>query len=260
MNGKSACACVRMLPSLLLGALAFGCARERIYFTSASTTRPLTVDEVRSPEKIKFRAYKCDSRTNATVVAKDFVGKWRLSKSRVYRLIDHLGLSEQRQASDSVSDYVFQDDGTFVRVTGNGKWAGVWFLEDGVATLDYRPANKLVERWTVRWINTDEILVRTPSEDLNVVGYGNTFANWGKSVPTGGYDVDGSYRVSCVFTENGNPANKFTDLYDVSPVILRRLSHLKGNNVERKKNLDSLLESGVITEEEYKRELGKGVE
>lgn len=257
MNGKLVYACVRMLPSLLLGALASGCARNRIYFTSASTTRPLTVEEVRSPEKIKFRAFKCDSRTNTIVVAKDLVGKWRLSKSYVWRLIDHLGLSEERKVSDSVKDYVFQDDGTFVQVSGNKKWVGVWFLEDGVLTLDYRPSDKLVERLAARWINHDEIWVRTPDEDLNVAGYGNTFANWEKNVPTGGYDEDGSYRVSCVFTERGNPANKFTDLYDQSPLILRRLSHLKCNDVERKKNLDSLLKAGVITEEEYKKELGK---
>lgn len=177
MNGKLVCVCERILPILLCGTLTLGCARDRIYFKSASTTRPLTVDEVRSPAKIKFRAYKCDSRTNAIVVARDLVGKWRLSKSQVYRLIDHLGLSEERQVSDLVSDYVFQDDGTLVRVTGKGKWVGVWFLEDGIVTLDYRPANKLVERWTVRWINNDEILVRTPNEDLDVAGYGNTFGN-----------------------------------------------------------------------------------
>ena len=252
MRGMLTCARVRVLPILLLGTLLFGCARNRIYFKSASMTRPLTAEEVRSPEKIKFRAYKCDSRTNSTVVAKDMVGKWRGSFSKVFRLIDHIGLSEERQISDSVCDYVFQDDGTLVVVTGNGKLVGVWFLEDGVLTLDYRPAHKDVNRMTVRWINPDEVLLRTPDEDLNVAGYGDTFVNWTKSVPTGGYDEDGSYRVSCVFTENGRPANKFTDLYDASPWIMRRLSHKGDNETDRKKNLDSLLKAGVITEEEYK--------
>ena len=241
-----------------------GCVRNFIYLPGA-TKRAISQAQVLSPERTRFTTSNIKESDATDVCESDLIGKWRLDGYGEDRVIDHIGMTESKKVVSFREVFEFESGGRVLGVFNDGtRGEGTWSLSGGVLSIDFRGlgASFRLLRWRVRKFGEDIIEERYPDVDAAVRSTGKEIAGYRKMQPRGGYDGEGAWRVSWAYVDCKNGKNVFTQISEIAPRLLHRVAG--GNPAaqalanERKKNLDSLLKAGVITEEEYKRELGKG--
>ena len=242
-------------------ALLSGCASNRVVFTPRGTIRKISPAELAVPVKPNFVPPEVDATVRPEVTREDLVGKWLFCRDWVDQILDHRELLEEKKEVSDRSVFEYRDDGSYFE---KGKRFGNWTLKGDELIVDYRPHFNSVSRSKLRRINARELLRPWADADLQVSKFGDASNNgFVKLASRGGYDEDGCFRKSVDWSNRRGGRVLFTETIVESPTILRRIDDKpqdRRNPVsdERKKNLDSLLKAGVITEEEYKKELGKG--
>ena len=241
-------------------ALLSGCASNRIVFTPRGTIRKISPAELAVPVKPNFVPPEVDSNVRPEVTREDLVGKWLFCRDVVDQILDHRELLEEKKEESHRLVFEYRDDGSYFE---NGKRVGNWTLKGDELVVDYRPKFNSVSRIKLRRINARELLWTWADADSQVRAFGDRgYSRFVKIVSRGGYDDDGCFRKSVDVSDRRGGRVLFTETVVESPTILRRMDDKPQDRRdpvadERKKNLDSLLKAGVITEEEYKKELGK---
>lgn len=156
--------------------------------------------------------------------------------------------------------FEYRDDGSFFE---NGKRLGIWTLKDDELVVDYRPKVNSVSRIELRRVNARELLWTWADAESQVRAFGDRgYSGFVKIASRGGYDDDGCFRKSVDVSDRRGGRVLFTETIVESPTILRRMDDNPQDRrdsvaEERKKNLNSLLKAGVITEEEFAAEMKK---
>ena len=242
-------------------ALLSGCASNRIVFTPRGTVRKISASGLSIPVKPNFVPPEVDATVRPEVTREDLVGKWLFCQDWVDQILDHRELLEEKKEVSIRVVLEYRDDGSYFE---DGKRFGNWTLKGDELIVDYRPEENSVSRIKLRRINARELLWTWADADSQVRAFGDRgYSGFVKIVSRGGYDDDGCFRKSVDWSDRRGGRVLFTETIVESPTILRRIDDKpqdRRNPVsdERKKNLDSLLKAGVITEEEYKKEFGKG--
>ena len=242
-------------------ALLSGCASNRVVFTPRGTIRKISPAELAVSVKPNFVPPEIDANVRPEVTREDLVGKWLFCQDWVDQILDHRELLEEKKEVSIRVVLEYRDDGSYFE---DGKRFGNWTLKGDELIVDYRPEENSVSRIKLRRINARELLWTWADADSQVRAFGDRgYSGFVKIVSRGGYDDDGCFRKSVDWSDRRGGRVLFTETIVESPTILRRIDDKpqdRRNPVsdERKKNLDSLLKAGVITEEEYKKEFGKG--
>ena len=240
-----------------------GCARNTIYLPGA-TKRAISQAEVLSPERTRFTMPNIKESDATDVCESDLIGKWQLDGYAEDRIIDHIGMTESKKATSFREIFEFEPGGKVIVGLNNRKSVeGTWSLSDDVLSIDCRAAgaNCKLLRWKVRKFGEDMIEERYPDVDAVIRSTGKEIAGYRKTQPQGGYDDQGVLHISWAYVDLRNDNNIFTQISAGKPRMLRRVVEVnpaaQALANERKKNLDSLLKAGVITEEEYRNEMEK---
>ena len=244
----------------LAACLLSGCASTRIVFTPRGTIRKISPAELAVPVKPNFVPPEVDSNVRPEVTREDLVGKWLYCRDGVAQLLDHCELFEEKKEMSDRFVAEYRDDGSFF---ADGKRTGVWTLKGDELIVDYRPQANVLVRVKLRRINIRELLLTWADVDSLIRTFGDGgYSGFVKIASRGGYDDDGCFRKSVDVSDRRGGRVLFTETVVESPTILRRMDDKPQDRRdpvadERKKNLDSLLKAGVITEEEYKKERRK---
>lgn len=241
-------------------ALLSGCASNRIVFTPRGTVRKISASELSIPVKPNFVPPEVDSNVRPEITREDLVGKWLYCRDGVGQILDHCELFEEKKEMSDRFVAEYRDDGSFFE---DGKRTGVWTLKGDELIVDYRPQANVLVRVKLRRINIRELLLTWADVDSLIGTFGDQgCSGFVKLSSRGGYDEDGCFRKSVDLSDRRGGRVLFTKTVVESPTILRRIDDKpqdRRNPVsdERKKNLDSLLKAGVITETEYAAEVKK---
>ena len=224
--------------------------------------RRLTQDEFDAPLKSELQVPTADPDCSGTVGANELVGRWMMTDHSIHQLVDRRLMTEERNSNIVHYTYELRPDGSFVR---DEKYRGNWMLSGGILTFCY--SGQYSERYDVRRLTDVSYLLSYTPDYI-----GGWVARQQKSPGIYGYrqqhsgfiDDDGNFHgfVDYPYAHNGEV--RFTERILGSAAVFQRVGAViptgsaKMIDAERKKNLDSLLKAGVITEEEYKKELGKG--
>lgn len=240
-------------------ALLSGCASNRLVFTPRGVIRKISPAELAAPVKPNFVQPEVDSNVRPEVTREDLVGKWMFCRDLVDQILDHRELLEEKKEKSTRTVAEFREDGSHFE---DGKRFGTWMLKDGELIVDFRPQWNSVRRIKLRRINARELLWTWADADSQIRTFGDqSFGNgFVKLASRGGYDEDGCFRKSVDWSDGRGGRVLFTETVVESPTILRRMDDKPQDRRdpvadERKKNLDSLLKAGVITEDEYKKEI-----
>lgn len=255
---------VLRIATLVVLFVGLGCARRTMHIAGAMK-RQIPRAEILSPEKTKFDTPDIREVESSEVRVSDLIGKWKLDFHGVVRLIDHVGMTEWTKSSDFVETYEFAPDGTAVMTAQNGnRLTGSWQLSEGVLSIDLRGSgNGALRKWKVRNVGGRMIEQRQPDVADFVRGRGEDMRGFRKTTTTGGYDADGALRYSWSYVDLKRSDNVFTHIVEIPPRILYRVDEtlIDARDIveERKRNLDSLLKAGIITDEEYRSEMKRGI-
>ena len=237
-----------------------GCASNRIVFTPRGTVRKISASELSIPVKPNFVPPEVDANVRPEVTREELVGKWLFCKDMVDQILDHRELLEEKKEVSKRVVFEFRDDGSYFE---DGKRWGIWTLNGNELVVDLRPQMNSVSRVKLRRINARELLWTWADADLQVSKFGDASNNgFVKLASRGGYDEDGCFRKSVDWSNRRGGRVLFTETIVGSPTILRRMDDKPQDRRdpvadERKKNLDSLLKAGVITEAEFAAEVKK---
>ena len=223
--------------------------------------RRLTQAEFDAPLKSELQVPTADPDCSGTVGANELVGRWMMTNHSIHQLVDRRLMTEERNSNIVHYTYELRPDGSFVR---DEKYRGNWMLSGGILTFCY--SDRSTVRYSVRRL-TDVTCLLSYTPDY----VGEWTARQQKSPgihgfrkrPSGHVDEDGNFRgfVDYPYAHNGEV--RFTERILGSAAVFQRMGvavqtrAVKTVDVERKKNLDSLLKTGVITEDEYQKERRK---
>ena len=237
-----------------------GCASNRIVFTPRGAIRKISSAELAVPVKPNFVLPEVDATVRPEITREDIIGKWLFSKDTVDQILDHRELLEEKKEKSARGVFEYHDDGSYFE---NGKRFGTWTLKGDELNVDYRPQRNSVSRVKLRRINARELLWTWADADSQVRTFGDRgYRDFVKLSSRGGYDEDGCFRKSVDVSDRRGGQVLFTETIVESPTILRRMDDKtqgRRDSVadERKKNLDSLLKAGIITEAEFAAEVKK---
>lgn len=246
--------CIRLAVSLLSG------CGPSLFFTPRGVIREISSSEFGIPIKPNFIPLEVDANVWPEVTREDVVGKWLLCRDEVRQILDHREFLEEKKEEHVRCVIEYRDDGSYFE---DGKRWGTWMLGGDELVVDYRPQYNLVSRVKLRRINYRELLRTWVDADSRIRTFGDDgYRVFVKLASRGGYDEDGCFRRSVDLSDRRDGRVLFTETIVESPTIMRRMddkTQVQRDSVaaERKKNLDSLLKAGVITEKEYKKEIGK---
>ena len=244
--------------------------KHEYHLQSPDSIRRISVSDLDKPLTLEAPKPVVDGDAMSAVTQDELIGLWRGNFTVVTRIIDMQKMTEEVKTARNSGIAEYCADGT-CQVNGD---KGRWLLNDDVLSVDFRPAKDLTRSTFIRWINANEIVLTftdaaldecrrqlkrgyQKGDDIEVV------------VRKCGYE-DMCYCYEVSIYQRGTMSELFRISGMYSPAVMKKVSLGRGTGSgevaveakilsrERKKNLDSLLKSGVITEEEYKKELGKG--
>lgn len=251
----------RRLLTLLLLLQTVGCNTVGpIEFSPRGQVRRISSADLVKPVKLELNLPPIKDSSVIAVDRQCLVGRWRETVHVVDQIVDRQKMTEERKMSTFTYNYDLREDGTFVQDKVLG---GTWMLAGDVLTLDYS-GNYRDEFYRVMRRGDDEMIWHFTEDEMEERVKANRTGNtrgYARNC-SGRIDGDGCCRIVVDLPYATTGVLRFTETIVASPGVLRRIGSrsvrkLDPLAVERKKNLDSLLKAGVITEEEYKKEIEK---
>ena len=238
------------------------------HLQNSTDSRKISLDELNRPVRLEG-VPKQLSLDDRQVRCQDLVGKWECSRETATRLVDLKKMTEEVRRTEGKTVVEYHADGTCVIMGSRGTW--VLAGEVLKTCCGSRSENR-----HLKYTKDGGLLFLMNEEDWDELRKKNVERNPvanGVDVSYSQLKYDDAYCTS--FDVSHFRKGTFDELCRItivsSPEVYYRVEELaigktkavmsedisRALSVERKKNLDSLLKAGVITEEEYKKELGK---
>lgn len=225
--------------------------------------RRIAPEEAESNVRPPFVPPALDTRVSSEMVESDLIGVWRTSNRVVQRVVTQGEWVEEVTEGETVHDNELGPDGLLYQ---NGDLVGRWSYSKGLLEFVWNQRGRLC--FIVKRLNRDDIVLEWTKECLQEkVRLAEIYDSDGYvRSATCRYDENGFLwlREKCTPKVSGRPVCSYVNVS--SPLIMRKVGAWNPKNrpiislmsdKDRKKDLGTLLKSGVITEEEYKRECRK---
>lgn len=272
---------VGWLLALTVAVATCGCSSvPQMVLSPRGYVQKLSKSRLTTPVRPDFTPCMVDPNADPVVRAEDIVGRWKYGKNETRQLINYDAKTEEVKKSIYAGVLEFRADGSmwqYCKPSGiwmlekdiqdgslwrYGRQVGTWNFVNGRVAEDFSMSGGRAAEFSVRRINDGQVVFRWVNVDQIVRNWGRNVQGLSKSAAKGGYEADGCFRLSVDYIMPGDDKVLYKETLVTSPLVYTRLG-AKGTQSRLEadwlKNLRSLRDTGVITEEEYGKEMKRSL-
>ena len=262
--------------ALTVAAAICGCASApQMVLSPRGYVQKLSKSRLSTPVKPDFAPCMVDPNADPVVRAEDIVGRWKYGKNETRQLINYDAKTEEVKKSIYSGVLEFRADGSMWQYSKSGgvwtlekdiqdgslwqhgRQVGTWDFVNGRVAEDFSISGGRAAEFSVRRVNDGQIVFKHVNVDQMVRGWGRDVQGFRKAAAKGGYETDGCLRFSIDYMTPDDDKVLYKETLVSSPLVYTRLDAggAQQNRLESDwlKNLKSLRDTGVITEEEYEK-------